>query len=346
MSLADNRYPAGLQPIADGIYAWLTPNGGWGESNTALIAGRDNSLLVDTLWDLPRTEAMLAGFGPIVEKAPIRRVVNTHSDGDHWFGNRLAGASEIIATKAASRHMTRRAPREMRALGGVSRLFRWLSHAPLPRRRNWRTAAEYLEGMVRPFDFSRIRAAPPNSTFSGKLTLDVGGRLVHLVELGPAHTAGDLVVYLPDDRVVIAGDILFFGTTPILWDGSVRNWVRACEHILSWKVDTVVPGHGPITDLSGVDAVRQYWQFLHSAVQHQYDHGRPAYQAALRIATSHAFRSQPFAGWDCPERLMINVHTIYRRMMKLRHSLGTIERLMLLRKTALLAQELRLSKSA
>ncbi len=340
-----HRYPAGRQRIGDGVFAWLTPNGGWGESNTALIAGHGRSLLVDTLWDPPRTAAMLAAFREVVEEAPIRQVVNTHSDGDHWFGNGLAGADEIIATRTAARRMTRHSPREMQALGAVCRVFRALAHAPLPHRQDWGTAAEYLEGMLRPFDFSRIRAAPPNSTFSGKLRLEVGGRQVHLVELGPAHTAGDLVVYLPDDRLVIAGDILFLGTTPILWDGSARNWIRACEHMMDWKAETVVPGHGPLTDLAGVETVRQYWQFLRTAVQRHFDCGRPAFQAALRIATSDQFRATPFARWDYPERILINVHTLYRRLMRMRRSLGTVERLMLLRKTALLARELRYPSS-
>jgi cyclase len=329
-----------MRPISDGVFAWLTPNGNWGESNTALIAGHGSSLLVDTLWDLPRTQAMLAGFRPMLENAPIRQVVNTHSDGDHWFGNCLTGAAEIIATKTASRRMTKHAPREMRSLGGVCRVFRLLSHAPVPHRQDWLTAAEYLEGMLRPFHFADVRAVPPNFTFSGKFAVNVGGRDVQLVELGPAHTAGDLVVYVPDERVLIAGDILFLGTTPILWDGSARNWIRACEQILTWKVDTVVPGHGPVTDLSGVDAVRQYWQFLRTAARRHFDRGRPAYQAAVKIVFSDEFRAQPFASWDCPERIVVNVHSLYRRMLGQRHRMGTFERLMVLRKTAVLAREM------
>ncbi len=335
-----DRYPAGVKPIANGVFAWLTPNGGWGESNTALITGNGSSMLVDTLWDLPRTQAMLAGFRPMLKSAPIGQVVNTHSDGDHWFGNSATGAAEIIATKTASRRMTRHSPREMKALGGVCRVFRLLSHAPVPRRRDWRTAAEYLEGMLRPFNFATVRPVPPTSTFSGKLLVDTGGREIRLVELGPAHTAGDLVVYVPDARVLIAGDILFLGTTPILWDGSARNWIRGCEQILSWKVDTVVPGHGPITDLSGVDAVRQYWVFLRAAARRHFDRGRPAYQAAVRIVFSDEFRAQPFASWDCPERIVINVHSLYRRMLGQRHRMGTFERLMVLRKMAVLASEM------
>ena len=106
------RYPAGSQEIAPHVFAWMTPNGGWGESNAALICGTRGSVLIDTLWDLPRTEAMLEGFRPQLQSTPIRRVINTHADGDHWFGNQLTGAATIIATKAAARRMRQHGPRE------------------------------------------------------------------------------------------------------------------------------------------------------------------------------------------------------------------------------------------
>jgi cyclase len=334
------RYSGGVRPLADGITAWLTPNGGWGESNTVLISGKRSSLLVDTLWDLPRTAAMLSGFASRLATAPIVQVVNTHADGDHWFGNQLTGATEIIATKSAARHMRKHGPRQIRSLASVSRLFRIVGCLPVPQRRSWGLAADYLREMFRPFDFSEIRPLRPNSTFSGKLQLDVSGRHVQLVEVGPAHTSGDLVVYLPDDGVVAAGDVLFFGSTPILWDGSARNWVHACERILAWKVEAVVPGHGPVTDLAGVDLVRKYWQFLRGAVRYHFDRGRSPYVAAMRIATSDDFLKQPFASWDCPERIVVNVHSMYRRLLGRSRRLGSFERIMLLRKAALMASEL------
>lgn len=334
------RYRAGLHEIADGVSAWLTPNGGWGESNAALVLGHRTSLLVDTLWDLPRTAAMLQAFRPQLEAAPIAQLVNTHSDGDHWFGNQLAGATEIIATKSAARAMKKHGPGQMKALRTVARLFHVLGYAPIPHRSGWRVAANYLDGMVRPFDFSSIRPALPNTVFTGKLQLDVGGRAVHLIEVGPAHTMGDLVVYLPDDHILMAGDIVFLGSTPVLWEGSSRNWVRACQRILALKVDRVVPGHGPLTDLTGVDAVQKYWQFLRSSVRSHYDKGRPAFEAALRIATSDEFRKQPFAEWDGVERIAINVHVIYRRLFGQSRHMGALERLNLLRQAALMAHAL------
>jgi glyoxylase-like metal-dependent hydrolase (beta-lactamase superfamily II) len=337
---SEARYPAGRTQIAAGISAWLTPNGGWGESNAALISGHGESLLVDTLWDLPRTAAMLEGFRPQIESAPIRRLVNTHADGDHWFGNQLVGAPQIVATKAAARAMQRHGPGEMKALAVAGRVFGAIGYAPVPRRSTFTTTACYLDTMTRGFDFANIRRSLPNQTFSEKLALEVGGRQVRLIEVGPAHTSGDLVVYLPDDRVLIAGDILFLGSTPVLWEGSSRNWIRACERILRWQVDAVLPGHGPLTDLSGIDAVRRYWVFLRSAAKRQYEHGHSPFQAALRIARSDEFQRQPFAAWDVRERIAINVHMIYRRLMKRSRHIGPLERLMLLRRTALLAEKL------
>ena len=318
--------------IGPDIRAWTAPGGGWGESNAGLITGHKASLLVDTLWDLPRTAAMLSGFRKTLETAPIARVVNTHADGDHWFGNQLTGASEIIATQAAARSMRRHGPHEMDALRALSRIFRLMGA-------NQRTAADYFEGMMRPFDFSRIRPVRPTATFSGKMQLDVGGRRVELIEVGPAHTSGDLVVYLPEERVLFAGDILFHGVVPVLWDGSPGNWIRTGERILSWKVELVVPGHGKVTDLAALDAMRSYWQFLEDAARRHFENGDTEESAAAGILRSDAYRARDFANWLGQERIMINVHAIYRGLKGRRGGMGVIERLRVLGKTALLARE-------
>ena len=334
------RYGGGMHPIGQDVSAWLTPNGGWGESNAALISGQGASLLVDTLWDLPRTTAMLNAFAPKLESAPIRTIVNTHADGDHWFGNELVGAGQIISTRAAARSMRQHGPGQMKYLHAVSKMFRIMSYAPIPHRGDWRIAADYFQGMIRPFDFTNIEPARPTSTFSGKLQLDVGGREVILIEVGPAHTSGDLIVHLPDAHIVFAGDILFDGTTPVLWDGSARNWIKACERILELKPETVLPGHGPVTNLEAVDAVRKYWQFLRTAVRRHFEKGRSPSVTASYIARSDEFLKQPFAKWDGQERIVINVSSIYRRLLGKKRSISVWRRLKLLRQAALLAQDL------
>ena len=74
-----------------------------------------------------------------------------------------------------------------------------------------------------PFSFREVRLRRPDRTFRGELALEVGGREVRLIEVGPAHTPGDLIVHVPDTRVVFAGDILFIGVTPVMWAGPVLD---------------------------------------------------------------------------------------------------------------------------
>jgi glyoxylase-like metal-dependent hydrolase (beta-lactamase superfamily II) len=337
------RFPAGLQPVGNDLYAWLTPNGGWGESNSLLIRGHRTSLLVDTLWDLPRTRAMLQAFQPHLATSPVAAVINTHADGDHWYGNRLTGARQVIATKTAAHLMRRHGPGQMRALRTVAQVYRALARLPFRRSHHFAIAADYFEGMVRPYDFTGIRPLLPNQTFSGELSLEIGGRRFHLIELAPAHTSGDLIVHLPDDGIVAAGDIVFAGCVPILWDGSVSHWIGACKRILALKPSIVVPGHGPVTDAAGVDATRQYWDFLWHAARRQFSLGHTVARAAQIIALSDEYRSRPFASWDGQERILINVDAIYRRLTKAPRRLTVLQKLSVLRQTALMAEFLRLA---
>jgi glyoxylase-like metal-dependent hydrolase (beta-lactamase superfamily II) len=340
------RYPAGLQTVGHDIYAWLTPNGSWGESNSLLVRGHGASLLIDTLWDLPRTRDMLQTFARHLAGSPIGTVVNTHADGDHWYGNQLTGARQVIATKVAARTMRRHGPGQMRALRGVAQLYRALARLPFRRGYRFQIAADYFEGMLRSFDFTGIRPLLPNRTFSGELSLEVGGRRIELFDVAPAHTSGDLIVHLPDDGIVATGDIIFAGCVPILWDGSVNHWIEACKRILALEPSVVVPGHGPVTDAAGVDATREYWEFLWDAARRQFSLGHTVARASQTIALSDEYRCRPFASWDGQERILINIDAIYRRLMKVPKRLGVLQKLKVLRQTALMAEFLRQAGSA
>lgn len=111
-------YTKGLHDLGDGCHAWLQPDGGWGWSNSGLVTGGAASLIVDTLFDLVTTRQMLDGIARLTERAPVTAVVNTHSDGDHCFGNELVAAPgvEIIASEAAAGLITQHAVEELAAL--------------------------------------------------------------------------------------------------------------------------------------------------------------------------------------------------------------------------------------
>jgi glyoxylase-like metal-dependent hydrolase (beta-lactamase superfamily II) len=289
------RFPGGLQEVRPGVHAWVQPNGAWGESNAGLIIGAGESLLVDTLWDLPRTRRMLDAMAPLTAQAPIRTLVNTHGDGDHWWGNELVGTREIIATDAAAAH-------EMRTVTPQSMLA--LKRLGAAVERAGRPSGRFLHGMTGPYEHRGITLTRPTRTFSGRLELEVGGRKVELIEVGPAHTQGDSIVHVPDARVVFAADVVFLESTPVMWAGPLEHWLRALDTIAALDPEVIVPGHGPPTDVGGLDEVRAYWTYLESAARRRPD--------ARAIVHSDEFAAQPFAGWECPERAVINVATFER----------------------------------
>jgi cyclase len=309
------RYAAGLTQVAPGVHAWLQPNGAWGESNAGLVVGTGESLLIDTLWDLRLTRRMLEAMSPLVAQAPIRTLVNTHGDGDHWFGNELVGGREIVATDAAAAHEMRAvAPGAMVALQrlGAALALAGRSRIPYPGRAAVGSSGRFLRGWVAPYEHRGISLTRPTRTFSGRLELDVGGRKVELIEVGPAHTHGDLIVHVPDASVVFAADVAFIGSTPVMWAGPVEGWLRALDTIEALEPEVVVPGHGPVTDVAGLAAVRAYWSYLDAAASPGITAGQPAAAIARQLVTSDEYSTQPFAGWECPERALINVHTIAR----------------------------------
>ena len=287
-------YTRGLHELGDGCFAYLQPDGSWGWSNAGLVAGDGASLLVDTLFDLKLTRQMLDAMSSVTQTAPIATLVNTHANGDHCYGNQLVDNAEIIASAATAHEMTEVPPAMMAALnsapGEVGELFR---------------------GFFGAFDFEGIDVRMPTRTFEGRLEVEVGGRSIELIEVGPAHTQGDTLAHVPDARTIYTGDILFIGGTPIVWAGPLSNWVAACDLILGLDVDTVVPGHGPVTDKTGVVGVRDYLAFVDEAATARHSAGLDAWEAARDIAREIGANAE-FSGWGEFGRITVNVDTVYR----------------------------------
>ena len=233
--------PPELVELSDGCLAYVQPDGSWGWSNAGLVVGDGASLLVDTLFDIKLTQQMLDSLAPFTRSAPIRSLVNTHANGDHCYGNELVAGAEIIASTAAAHEMTEVPPAMLAALnaapGEIGQLFRSFFGA---------------------FEFADITMKLPTRTFDVRLDVEVGGRVIELIEVGPAHTRGDVIAYVHDARTVYTGDVLFIGGTPIVWAGPLSNWILACDLMLGMDIDTVVPGHGPVTDKQGIVQVRDY----------------------------------------------------------------------------------------
>lgn len=287
-------YTHGLHALGNGLYAWLQPDGGWGWSNAGLITDGDHSLLVDTLFDMKLTADMLAAMQDATGLQPedIGTIVNTHANGDHTHGNGCCPQAEIIASEASAREMEEVPPEMIASI---------LAHADA-----LGEAGSYFKDIFGAFDFASVRMRMPTRTFSGELSLKVGDKAVELVEVGPAHTQGDILVHVPGDRTVFTGDILFIEGTPLMWAGPVSNWIDACERICAMQVDTIVPGHGPVTDKAGVRRVADYLAYVDAEARKRFEAGLSVREAVRDIALGD------FANWGDAERIAVNVDSLYR----------------------------------
>ena len=281
-----------LRELARDVYACLQPDRGLGTSNSGLL-NRGGGLVVDTFWDLPHTRQMIDTYAR-VWKAPARRVVNTHRNGDHCWGNQLFPDAEIIGHRLCAAEFGKERPEFMQTLRNSGSGSDPALAAFARRLADW--------------DFAGIELRSPQTLVDERLTIDLDGIQAHLIYVGPAHTSGDLIVHLPAERIVFTGDILFRLCTPIGWEGTYDRWIAALDRIVALAPDVVVPGHGPVCGLEGPREMKAYLQYVRAESKRLFDRGLSAVDAAKRIDLG------PYAGWTEPERIVFQVERAYREL--------------------------------
>ncbi|MEV4129916.1 MBL fold metallo-hydrolase [Nocardia sp. NPDC049707] len=282
-------FTRGLHRLGANTFAYLEPDGSWGLSNAGLVADGDEALLIDTLFTLAQTAHLLYSVADSLPAVTIRTLVNTHDDPDHWWGNQLVTGAEIVSSHAAAHHMSE------------NRFLSLLLDQQLPT-----GLREWMAPIVAGFDFTGVIPTLPTRTFRGELQLQVGRRTVQLLEAGPAHTHGDVVVHVPDARILFAGDLLFAGVHPVIHSGPIDGWIAACETILGLDVHTVVPGHGPVVGSTYVRTFREYLQRLRDYAQSCQNRGLTVLEAAEGFDFT---RCPNLLG---PERVLLDIGAIYR----------------------------------
>ncbi|MFE0106068.1 MBL fold metallo-hydrolase [Streptomyces sp. NPDC059009] len=292
------RIPTELAEAAAGLHLWLPEAVGlWGLANCAVISSEDQALLVDTPYTTGLTATLAEAAGRVLPSgAAITRIVNTHPNGDHTFGNAYFTGAEIISTDTnLERLCSEPTPRQTHALVRESD-----PDEPM----GW-----YARKHFGRYDYTGLEVVPPTTTFSGTHTLKVGSTEVRLIEAGPAHTAGDLIVHLPQQRVVLAGDVLFVDDHPVHWQGPLGGVIRASERILALDPEVVVPGHGPVVGPAEVRSYIAYLRELEGMVHERYAKGMEAYEAASEILAADF---HPHLG--IPERIVILTAIEYRHL--------------------------------
>jgi cyclase len=275
--------PAGPLPapsmvaVADGVHAYLQPDGGWYLNNAVLIAGPDSCVSVDTAATEDRTRAYRAAVARVTDR-PVRAIVATHHHGDHTHGNHLFPEALVI------------------------------SHAYC-RERVLRADYHAVLALFTGPSWGDIRPAPPGLTFRDELTWWSGDRRIDLRHPGrSAHTAGDVYAWLPDDRVLVSGDLVFDGGTPLLAEGSPSGLARTLEELGELDPLTVVPGHGGLCGPEVIKSTLEYVRWLLELAALARAEGLSPIEAARQADLGR------WAGLRESERLVANLHSCYAEL--------------------------------
>ena len=264
--------------MAPNVYGYVQGGGVTGVSNGGLIVGEDEAIAVDALFVPRMTRAYLRAIHKTTKK-PVRHLINTHHHIDHIGGNQFFASSEVIA------HVNCR--QEMIRFG-------------IPLERLQRLMTRFAQEM------KDVRLVLPDVTYAGQMSLFQDDRPIELLYMGPAHTPGDTLVYLPREKVLFAGDVAFHYVVPGPFDCHVSGWIRVADRIADLDVETIVPGHGPIGTKKELREMREYLALVRREARKSYRAGEPEAEAARKLRVGGYY-----AQWANPERLPLLVQRLY-----------------------------------
>lgn len=262
-----------LRQVADGVYAYVQPDGTWWINNTGFLAGPQGVISIDACATERRTRAYQAAIATVTP-APVRAVINTHHHGDHTFGNCLFPGAAIIGQE--------RARPEAIAFGPPRELPFW-------------------DGP----DWGDLTLDPPFITFADQITLHSGDTRAEVRYAGtPAHTTNDTLIWIPERSVLFCGDLIFHGGTPFLLMGSVAGAIEVLEQAIApLGAQVIVPGHGPVfSGREPLDATLGYLRFVLDLAGRARDAGLTPLEAACQADLG------PYAAWPDRERIVGNLH--------------------------------------
>ncbi|MFQ5873322.1 MAG: MBL fold metallo-hydrolase [Dehalococcoidia bacterium] len=269
--------PPKVEEVSEGIFAYLQPDGSWGLNNTGFIVGRDGVTAVDTCFTESRTRALLEAIRKVTE-LPLRTLVNTHHHGDHTHGNYLLPAATIIGHEKC---------RQMMLEGGLP------------------TPTSPIGRLFPGVQWGDLKLAVPFVTFEDHLNIYVDDLKLEAIFVGPAHTTNDVILWVPERRLLFSGDLIFHQGTPFVAMGSVAGSLKALETLRSLGAKTIVPGHGPVCGPEVIDDMVGYLRFVQEVA-------RCSFEANLTpLETAREAELGRFAHWHDTERLAGNLHRAY-----------------------------------
>ncbi|MFQ5441562.1 MAG: MBL fold metallo-hydrolase [Thermodesulfobacteriota bacterium] len=271
---------AALKKIAGGLYAFIGPAGA---ANSGFVVTENGVVVIDSQGPRPLALKLKEKIKE-VSGLPVIYVINTHYHGDHTFGNQYFNAARSIIAHRETRRALIEKEKEQKAV--FKRFF----------------GPESLDGFT---------LTPPDITFSEKMTLKIGGKTLLLIHTGPAHTGGDIYVYMPGERVVFTGDILYRKRLPWLADGNFEGALKALDELLALGAEVYIPGHGEVASREDVVEFRGYLTALEGAVKKMMADGAALAEVKERIKLPAYGSYMKYREW-----LPLNAEKVYNELKK------------------------------
>ncbi len=246
-------YDTGVIQTAAQAYAFIQPNGA---TNAGFIVSEEGVLVIDSLMT-PALATRLLSEIRRVSKAPIRYLVDTHYHGDHVFGNQYFVPAPIIGHVNCRQELIEKFDANMN---------RYTSGRP-----------ELIP------ELEQIRMTLPDVTFEDRMNIRLGDREINLIYLGRAHSAGDILLHLPQEGLLYAGDIAFHRILPAFPDGHITKWLDVMEETRKLDFDTIVPGHGPVGTKREFDEAKELMAHLHGEIRRGFDQGQSEEETAQGV---------------------------------------------------------------
>jgi len=285
-----------FEKVAEGVFYATTTGSMTTVSNAVVIVNDDDVLIVDPGITAAAATALIADVKTLTSK-PVKYVVDSHYHYDHAFGNQVFGSDvTLIGHETTRRRLLGPVLKERTYLTNgrdaiasrFTALKRQISEATDPQQRailERQLAIHQLYADEQP----KLKPTPPNTTLSRDMTLHRGSREIQIRFLGRAHTDGDVVVFLPKERIIATGDMITSGLS-YTGDAFVQEWPATLEQVMTLDFDTVLPGHGNV--FKGKDHLRNlqaYWRDFYEQATALRKQGVSPEEAAKRIdLTKHA----------------------------------------------------------
>ncbi|MGF1704156.1 MBL fold metallo-hydrolase [Photobacterium makurazakiensis] len=200
--------------LAEGVYAYTAE----GDPNTGIIIGDDSVMVIDTQATPAMAQDVIDRIREVTDK-PIKHIVLSHYHAVRVLGASAYGAENIIASQNTYDLIVERGQQDYESeVGRFPRLF---------------AGVETVPGLTW-----------PTVVFDKTMTLYMGKRKVEIMHLGAGHTKGDTVVWLPEEKILFAGDLVEYGATPYSGDAYHKDWPNTLDNLLALKPEQLVPGRG------------------------------------------------------------------------------------------------------